>query len=51
VFVSYKVSDGKPWAERIADGLVARGYEVWRDELLDRDGQALISPGSTAQSL
>lgn len=49
VFVSYKLSDGKDLAVAVADGLKARGYGVWRDELSDRDGQPLIKPGSEAQ--
>jgi len=33
----------------LATALKGRGYEVWRDELKDRDGQPFIGPGSEAQ--
>jgi hypothetical protein len=49
VFISYKISDGKLWAEGIAKGLKDRGYTVWRDEDIDRDGQFQIGVGSPAQ--
>jgi hypothetical protein len=49
VFISYKVSDGTPWASGIADGLRQRGYTVWRDNDPDRDGLSMITPGMPAQ--
>lgn len=49
IFISYKISDGKDVAATLAEGLQRRGYDVWRDELLDRDGNPLIRPGSEAQ--
>lgn len=49
VFLSYRVLDGKAIAEHVDSGLRARGYDVWRDELADRDGVPMIRPGSEAQ--
>ena len=49
VFLSYKISDGKDAALRLEDELTKRGYSVWRDEQLDRDGFSQITPGSSLQ--
>jgi hypothetical protein len=49
LFISYKISDGTPWASGIADGLRQRGYTVWRDNDPDRDGVSMITPGMPAQ--
>jgi TIR domain-containing protein len=49
VFISYRMLDGKDWAARLANALKERGYDVWRDELADRDGQPFIGPGTEAQ--
>ncbi len=49
VFLSYKISDGKDAAKRIEEELIKRGYSVWRDELLDRDGFSQIKAGSSIQ--
>jgi hypothetical protein len=45
VFISYKISDGGPWAEHLERGLSARGYNVRRD-----GGEALeVLPGDEVQ--
>ena len=49
LFISYKLSDGTPWASGIADGLRQHGYTVWRDDDPDRDGLSMITPGTLAQ--
>jgi hypothetical protein len=49
VFISYKLSDGTPCASAIADGLRQRGYTVWRDEDVDRDGLGMLMPGEPSQ--
>lgn len=49
VFISYRITGGKALAEALTEGLERRGYKVWRDEHLDRDGLALIAAGSEAQ--
>ncbi len=50
LFVSYRISDGTPWAQGIADGLRQRGYDVWRDDDPDRDNLPMITPGTPAQT-
>jgi TIR domain len=49
VFVSYRQKHGQFWSEKIAAGLVQRGYKVWRDFNRDSDDQKLIRAGSKAQ--
>ena len=49
VFISYKISDGLRWARDVAKGLRERGYDVWRDDDLDRDGLNMLTPGEPAQ--
>lgn len=49
VFISYRLKDGQHWATKISEGLEARGYQIWLDENLDRDGQSLVTVGSPAQ--
>jgi hypothetical protein len=49
VFISYRQRDGMAVAKRLQDRLQERGYNVWRDDMPDRDGMAKITPGSDAQ--
>jgi hypothetical protein len=50
LFISYKSFDGADWARRAQKLLEHVGYQVWRDESLDRDGVTAIAPGSSAQT-
>lgn len=49
VFLSYKIADGKSAAARLERMLVARGFNVFRDEMRDRDDLKKLEWGSDAQ--
>ena len=54
LFISYTTRDGAQGvglqaAAHLATVLKDRGYQVWRDQLTDRDGQPFIGPGTEAQ--
>ena len=49
VFISYRTSDGKFAAARLAEGLAKRNFTVFRDENLDDDLQKSLRWGTDAQ--
>ena len=50
IFISYRATDGRHFAEQLEAHLKSLGFPVWRDEARELDGTTRILPGSPVQN-